>query len=691
MNTQTISDALKEQIGLAQVRAAVFTTYTLDTAFFEQDVVPLLLPGSGGYSVDPELRLPVVRERLQTSGLLIDVYADEKVFWSNDLPRSPSMDYGCFPVPPGNGAFHGKVILLLLRQPDGSEQLRVAAGSCNLTRSGWWDNIECQHWESVDSKSVPSGFLAALREDVEYLGALREEQLPKGESDTALGRLKFFLDRCVADVDASPVHYFGLAHRRSGSTSFPEFLRQGTAQLNIGRCEAVEVISPFFADDVANRLHRELVADTCPTRLLMPLDDEGKALCKPDYIAHIQQEDGVEWSEWKSEWKAALGVGGEPYRSLHAKTFQVLGEEASAVFFGSVNFTRKALYENVEAGFLVRYPRRKPFLDALEPEQVLEPSERMLETSPGDEADNASDTYPFAISFHFDWLTETFDAISPATEPFEIDLIGSEGETHPLISGWPVGGPDNRGEQIYRLPSDRDISRLKEHLKRSAIVTVQIRIAAKDRSDPASSQLALIQQSHWSHKPPAQPVSLSDAQILAVYAGMSAEDREIMINNARVHTLMLKGLISVEDVVDVEPIQTQFFARYAEIFHAFRSLGRRLADSEGERVDYYLTGAGPDSIPNLIEVAMNPAEVLADGGKVDWVSAYLILLSALELFRHANFAARPMVPEKTAEIEERLKEAKAALRLPEGQNRKQFFNWFEGQFFKDYHAVESGA
>ena len=81
------------------------------------------------------------------------------------LRRSPSLPVCLMPgldVRRKNGVFHPKVILLLvddLKRGDANEggvaqSLIVAIQSANLTRQGWWENVECTHIEEILSKHL---------------------------------------------------------------------------------------------------------------------------------------------------------------------------------------------------------------------------------------------------------------------------------------------------------------------------------------------------------------------------------------------------------------------------------------------------------------------------------------------------------------------------------------------------------
>ena len=88
---------------------------------------------------------------------------------------SQDMEYLCHGVNLGNAAFHGKVNLILVQDRDnGKEALLLGAGSNNLSRAGWWDNIECQHWEEVSSGACPRKLINILLEEIEFLNSHRE-------------------------------------------------------------------------------------------------------------------------------------------------------------------------------------------------------------------------------------------------------------------------------------------------------------------------------------------------------------------------------------------------------------------------------------------------------------------------------------------------------------------------------------
>ncbi len=114
MENAVVSERLLEMIKGRLVKAALFTTYTFEPEFFELDVIPLLLKQDTAYSADERVKQFMVRENLREAGLPIDVFYDLPMFRESGN-NSPQMEYLCHGVNLGNCAFHGKVIMILLK------------------------------------------------------------------------------------------------------------------------------------------------------------------------------------------------------------------------------------------------------------------------------------------------------------------------------------------------------------------------------------------------------------------------------------------------------------------------------------------------------------------------------------------------------------------------------------------------
>ena len=186
MKIATASDYFSEIISDIQVKAAVFTTYALEIDFFETEIIPLLLASQQTFSNDVRIKELQIREELVQSKIAIDLFYDAYLFEqerNNSIRTMPGMEYGFYGVYHANGAFHAKMILVLGIDQGGEEKLVLLNGSCNLTKAGWWDNIETLNGISLSMTDLPSTqILDSLFSAIKYL----RESHPVAENSRAL-------------------------------------------------------------------------------------------------------------------------------------------------------------------------------------------------------------------------------------------------------------------------------------------------------------------------------------------------------------------------------------------------------------------------------------------------------------------------------------------------------------------------
>jgi len=683
MENAVISDRLLDLIKGRKVQAALFTTYTFEPEFFELEVIPLLLKQDAAYSTDERVKQFMVRENLREAALPIDVFYDLPMYRENGS-SSPQMEYLCHGVNLGNRAFHGKVKMILLNdQVSGEKCLLLGAGSNNLTRAGWWDNIECQHWVEVRNGQMPRKFLNMLREEIAFLQEKRA--LYSIAIKSATNTIAEYLSGCRASNNAEPIQYFGLSHAEKRG-SFIEFLRNQDSPLRHYRNWRLEIISPFFADDTENREH-QIFSDLGieDILLLLPMDDENNALCQDDYYQHIQKAEGIRWAHWHPELASSLGLANGHFRRLHAKVYHFYNGVQSWVFVGSVNFTHKALHENVEAGFLAKLEKVAPLLEAMPENEIIDHFKPPGEIAPGDLSKQQAEVSIPELRICYDWLTKALSgAVAQKRASYEIEIIGSEGE--PAIDPWEIK------YQAAAYPGD--LEDLEKLLRNGSLV--QVRGRNLNTSDKAAfaTHNALVQQINWSHKPLDLP-ELSATQILAIYAGMSSERRQLMLMNAQIRALVLSAQAGELTSSEEDQVVEQFFSEYAEVFNAFRKLKQRLSEAldneQFTQVDYYLTGAGVDSLKSLVKKSLEAD----DENGIGAVSSYLILLSAQEVYLSEDFAKRPNVHEESQQLKDEIQSLKKSDRLKlednSRRNRNHFFKWFETEFFRNYVTLESEA
>jgi len=676
MENAVISECFLEMIAGREVLAALFTTYTFEPDFFELEVIPLLLNQDMAYSTDERVKQFAVREKLREADIPIDVFYDLPMFRkSGDC--SPEMEYLCNGVNLGNRAFHGKVNMILLKNENNDgETLLLGAGSNNLSCAGWWDNIECQHWEEVTSGAVPRRLINIIQEDIDLLNGLRATTA--GDDGTALERIGEFVNSCRGSNSTAPIHYYGLSFRDKRG-SFAYFIRRKRSPLANYNNWKLEIISPFFADDAENVEH-EVFLDmgVVDIKLLLPFDSEGDALCQDAYYEHIQNEEGIQWAQWRDDTASKLGLTNGRFRRLHAKVYHFYNGVQSWAFVGSVNFTHKAIHSNIEAGFLTKLDKVGPLLEPIPGDTVIEKFADLDETPPGKE-DLQDATLP-ELYLRYNWVSKCLTGRTSIGHVYEIEILGPEGE--PVISSWLLHHKEGEYEGDTKI--------LEEVLRNGSLVKVIGRNLEDETAFPAHS--VLLQQIGWSHKPLDLP-ELTATQILAIYAGMTPERRQMMLIDAKIRELVLGAQGGELTAHSDDKIVDQFFCEYAEIFGAFSKLKKRLEllldEEQYKQLDYYITGAGVDSLPSLIDRAL---EVDKNGDRLGDATCYLILLSALEIYRTEALTGHRNVEEKIVKLHDEIQKVKEGKRLKlennSEENRNQFFKCFEEEFFRVYTAVE---
>ena len=172
------------------------------------------------------------------------VYYDRRGLVAGGTPAR--LDVRRIPLARGTGYFHPKLIMLLVEESDDEgylDHLIVMCPSANLTRAGWWENVECA--------------------DILYEDKRRSSQ-------GVLNPRLFFGQQNLAD--------FLKEHLR---------LPYGTYNL--------EILSPYFDDtDEAGAL-RKLVEVLAPkeTRIFLPQADDGAALCRKKFFGAVGSLPGV--------------------------------------------------------------------------------------------------------------------------------------------------------------------------------------------------------------------------------------------------------------------------------------------------------------------------------------------------------------------------------------------------------------
>src|SRR5262249_17495413 len=135
-----------------RLRSAVFLTYQFDPGFFEQEVLPVFLDIPLSHAA--VIRLVQLEDALRAIPGQVAVYYDANGLVDGG-DGSAKLDVRRIPVQHRTGIFHPKNVFLLLEDEEANDEgyhpqtLIIASLSANLTRSGWWENIEVCHAEEI--------------------------------------------------------------------------------------------------------------------------------------------------------------------------------------------------------------------------------------------------------------------------------------------------------------------------------------------------------------------------------------------------------------------------------------------------------------------------------------------------------------------------------------------------------------
>lgn len=683
MECRTISDNFRERIEARQrVVAAVFTTYNFEPDFFEQEVIPLMLDQDVPYSADARIKRIQVREALGQAGLPIEVFYDLDMF-RQQQPVSPAMEYLHHGIRGERSAFHAKLVFLLLEDCESGERvLQIGAGSANLTNAGWWENIECQHWERVAGGEVSRRFLGQLRSDIDWLADRRRMV---GEAPgSALTLVRSFLAECRASNTAETVSYYGLRGtdlRQARRPAFMKFLMDAQGeQCSYYNHWSLEIISPYFADRADFNGHEFFFNDlkVDQIRIFLPTNDQGEALCRKDYYERMAKDDRIEWASWAPDIGKTLGIGQVPKRKTHAKIYHFYNGQQSWAFIGSVNFTHRATADNQEAGFFIKLPTGTTLLMSLKsPPDTWCAEEDLPAAEAGAEADRALPV----ILLSYDWKERVLTAGVQGEQAIVIDVLTPERRA---VLRDVVASPTVRA-----VPCEP--AALEEILRKSGFVWVPGSWEANGAS--FAEHAVLVQQTNWTHKPLDLP-NLTPQEIMQIYAGLSPLRRNQVIEHLKERELRELGLAGeMAGSTGYEDQGRQFFAEYAELFHAFRNLRRQLTGyfqaGQLNQLDYYLSGRGMDSLPTLL------SSLYEKDRNLEAVTIYLALLCLIQIYRYPDYAGRSQVADLLAECTAKLDaiEESGELQLVDADPERsaRFFRWYREQFFREYRHEQGEA
>ena len=663
---EVLSEHFQERMQGCRLVAAVFLTYQFDPGFFEQEVLPVFIDVPLSHVTT--LRLAQLEDAVRGVPGGIAVYYDANGLVLGDA-GSARLDIRRIPVRHKTGIFHPKNAFLLIEdeEPDDDghrpRRLLVASMSCNLTRSGWWENVECCHLEELHE-----GDRTRLKEDLSlFLRRLRTATPDEAEPQALreiLGFLKSIEQRRHKSVGGH-IH----AHFYAGREPLAEFI-DGLVGPRI-RGAYLEVISPYFDDrtdcgplvDLIERFEPRAV------QVYLPRSDAGEATVRKDLYDSVASMANVHWSRFADKRLLRRGAAEDAgNRFVHAKVYRFFRQnpKQEVTFVGSANLTTAAHSNggNVESGFLIdNVPDRRP--DFWTTPDSHRPSEFVVRT----EDDGTAASGGTRLNLRYHWDRGEADAFWDAT-----------GESPPLTlkaRDVEVGSLPPMSPRTW-TPVAKDLSsRIAEFLPETSLFEVH--------GETAEPALLLVQEEGMSHKP-SLLLRLSATDILRYWSLLTPEQRAGFIE---AHGPELSPSEQGADLIAKyrrEVASDTLFDRFAGFFHGFSCLERAviaaLEDHNFKDADYRLFGRKYDSLWSLLD------RIQSEGGQTDSVDRYVIILCARQVCRSvakeypdywkAHASDANALEARFAELDS----VRSELIATSGPEFATFLDWFDQWFLK---------
>lgn len=674
-----LSEQFQARMSGRRLRSALFLTFQFEPGFFEQEVLPAFLDIPLSHA--KPIRLMQLEDALRALPGHVAVYYD-----SNGLVEgsgSAKLDVRRVPVRHGTGIAHAKNVLLLVEteEPDETghrpQALVVASLSANLTRSGWWENVEACHTEEV-----VGGEKTSLKDDlVALLKRLRKARsdVPHEALDEVLAFLKSAEQR--GQKSANGQLY---THLYRGDEPLADFLSR-VAGGSISRLN-LEVISPFFDDADECEPLKTLIDQFRPkqVRVYLPLARTGEVSCREGLFESVRALPNVVWGKLPKD-ILRMGKGDDvKERFVHAKVYRFFGAspKREIVFVGSANLTSAAHSAggNWETGFLVdRPPARRPefWLEPLEADHS--PNGFRVECE--DEAAATARGTPLNLRYH--WNEARAEVFWDAQGPSPLLQLSARGVDVGTLSELP--------SRVWTPLDDEVTKRVGTVLTETSLLEV--------RTGGAIAWL-LVQEEGMSHKP-SLLLQLSAADILRYWALLTADQRAAFLEARAMNgslaaalgdegaELLAKAKIALE--------QDTVFDRFAGFFHAFgcleRTVRESLAAGKEKEANYRLFGKKYDSLGSLLD------RVTADGASGDGVDDYVLLMCARQLCNEIGRAFPDYWKKNKAAARELEARCDASLKAVRQRLTEQnpandfatFLDWFDRWFLRRAAPVEVQA
>lgn len=677
---KVLGQQLADKINGRRVCTAVFTTYTFDPGFFENHILPILFD-------KPFHQVEKVR-RIQMEDAIrslkdIAVYYDRTALSQEAQPAQ--LDFRRIDVRHATGVFHPKLILLLVENRDDDHKedftfpdksLIVASLSANLTRAGWWENVETGHIDEILDKNNPNS-RTSFRSDILSMIQRLKRCCAKDENHSAIDNIHAFLIHRANRDEIKNIRVKGRYSTRlfCGQTDLPTMLEE----LKIYRyCKNLEIISPYFDKTPAKTLQKVIDAvEPHRVRIYLPRNVDGSAAVSEETFNAINEFEKVEWANLPDD---LLRPGGRknidkmPPRRVHAKVYRFWMKGVSNItLVGSVNLTSPGHSHsnagNFESAFLCDISD-KGLADRWWLEKLEKPPKTFDEKQP-EETDN-SQPVPLDISFRYNWAEEKLECRAERSAKGPI-VVCEPGGVHlfkikSIKSDTWVDCGDEAARRVRQLLSSTSFLEIK-HIK--------------------GTWRVLIREEGMNHRP-SLLISLTPEEILMYWSLLSPAQQEYFLTEKLAKEATLQGLAAGDSHRYV--MSDTIFDRFAGVYHAFEQLIKHVNDAiasgRDKEAESRMFGAKYDSLPLLLEKTISRE----DG---DDVMSYITFLCA-EQTKKRIVKAHPEFMKTHRKDARALNDLLKQLPMirkklsPQITDSTQFLDWYEKMFLRMIEQPDTG-
>lgn len=402
-----LKSRLRDLIAGRKVTAALFYTFNFDPKFFENYVMPLLLPQQT--FINNSITNNILWRRLYKDNLVppVTVYFDQD---AKSTTNGPYLDYKLVAVNmpmlgKNKGNFHPKHSFIVVENEDRSTELIMLTGSNNLTQSGWCENIECISEQLIiNGKEFPYEFRKDVKDFIEDI--VNDYGKEWTAAELAVSN---YLNKIGYTSERDFLFY------NSYQSSFQDFLNAHI--LTDDTIKVLEIISPYFKSNPA-------LLDVCKDknikiRVQAPFKD---SYCLLDSeIIESYKAAGVKWF-----------YPDDDIRKSHSKVYRFYGADKVYTIIGSVNLTDPAWkgYEarprqiyNIESAILYIEQDANPF--HLFRREIKDDKLKYIPAEASSENWHERVEIP-EIAFTVNWLDKTLSWKSKTKTKCELHLTDSE-------------------------------------------------------------------------------------------------------------------------------------------------------------------------------------------------------------------------------------------------------------------------